>query len=55
MNSQQTPYRASAKVLLAGGYGVLQPGNCGLPLALRTHFYTLTAAQRTPSSEPVRV
>lgn len=37
-------FRAGGKVLLAGGYGVLEEGNVGLVLAVDRYFYTLTTA-----------
>ena len=38
-------FRASGKVLLAGGYAVLQEANQGLSLAIDRHFYSLTKLQ----------
>lgn len=38
------------KVLLAGGYGVLQHANCGLVLALSSYFYAFYAVAESHSA-----
>ena len=45
-------FRASAKVLLAGGYGLLEEGNQGLSLALDRHFYSITRLQPATQGLP---
>lgn len=48
-------YRASGKVLLAGGYGVLEEGNFGLSLAINKHFYSRTCLQQSASQADIIV
>jgi phosphomevalonate kinase len=46
-------YKASGKVLLAGGYGVLEEGNFGLSLAINKHFFSRTCLHQSASQENV--
>ena len=42
MIQNRSIYKASGKVLIAGGYGVLEEGNYALSLAINKHFYSIT-------------
>lgn len=55
-NIEETISKASGKILLAGGYGVLEEGNFGLSLAINKHFYSKTSVEVGPSiADPVVV
>lgn len=47
MISEGCVYKAAGKVLLAGGYGVLEEGNYGLSIALDNHFYSVTEIRKS--------
>lgn len=56
ISQPKTISKASGKVLLAGGYGVLEEGNFGLSLAINKHFYSLTSLELGPSrGDPIVV
>ena len=42
MKAKPTFFKTTGKVLIAGGYAVLEEGNVGLSLALNRHFYSIT-------------
>jgi phosphomevalonate kinase len=45
-----TFYKAAGKILVAGGYGVLEEGNLGLSLAVDRHFYSITRVLEGPGN-----
>jgi phosphomevalonate kinase len=46
MEGERSYYKAAGKVMIAGGYGVLEEGNYALTLALDRHFYSVTTASQ---------
>jgi hypothetical protein len=41
MKGKSSVFKSSGKILIAGGYGILEEENVGISLAVNRHFYAV--------------